>query len=58
MLSRNAPESVSDNPLIDSPYNLTYQKGLGTFPVNNDWLLLDNDFFSTLEGPHFAFLGP
>lgn len=58
MLTRNAPESVSDNPLIDSPYNATWVKGLGTFPSSNDWLLLDGDFFATLEGPHLAFLGP
>ena len=57
MLGRNAPESVSDNPLIDSPYNATYQFGLGNYPINNNWLLLDGENFSTLEGSDWAFLG-
>lgn len=57
MLTRPAPESLSDNPLIDSPYNATYQIGLGSFPMDDSWLLLDGEHFSQLEGSDWAFLG-
>jgi hypothetical protein len=58
MLNRPAPESVTDNPLLDSPYNVTWEKGLGNFPINNNWLLLTGENFSMLEGTDWAFLGP
>lgn len=58
MLTRPSPESISENPLLESPYNQVWNYGLGSFPINNDWLLLEGPNFSTLEGPNFAFLGP
>lgn len=58
MLTRPSPDSISDNPIIDSPYNATYQKGLGHFPIDDAWDLLEGDHFSQLSGDHWAFLGP
>lgn len=58
MLNRAAPESVSDNPLLDSPYYQQEEFGLGNFPINNNWILLSGINFSTLQGDDWAFLGP
>lgn len=57
MLTRPAPESVTDNPLIDSPYNATYLYGLGSYHINNYWMLLDTDHFTMLDGSNWSFLG-
>lgn len=58
MLNRPSPASVSDNPLLDNPFVDTWEKGVGNFPINNNWLLLAGPNFSTLAGPDWAFLGP
>ena len=57
MLTRNSPESISDNPLLDSPYNQISDFGLGHYPFDDHWLLLDGEHFSQLEGSDWAFLG-
>lgn len=58
MLGRPAPESISDNPLLDSPYHQQDNFGNGSFPINDDWLLLDTDHFTMLDGSNWSFLGP
>ena len=58
MLTRSSPASISDNPLIDSPFNQEDDLALGNFPINNNWILLNGVNFSTLDGADFAFLGP
>lgn len=58
MLTRPAPASVSDNPLLDSPFYQQEDLELGNFPINNNWILLNGVNFSTLAGPDWAFLGP
>lgn len=57
MLNRPSPESVSENPLLESPYYQVWDFGLGSFPINNDWLLLDNENFTWLDGSDWSFLG-
>ena len=57
MLSRVLGMGPVENPLIESPFVQQYAVGLGTFPAQLNWLLLDGEEFLTLEGPEFAFLG-
>jgi hypothetical protein len=56
MLTR-AVHDTTDNPLLDSPYNAQYANSLGSYPINNNWLLLDGEHFSQLSGDDWAFLG-
>lgn len=58
MLTRPQPSTVRDNPVLESPFNMSWEHGLGNFPINNNWLLLTGENFSTLQGADWAFLGP
>ena len=58
MLTRPSPESTMENPLLESPYNQIWLYGVGNFPINNNWLLLTGENFSTLKGADWAFLEP
>lgn len=58
MLTRPSPDSVSENPLLESPYYQTWNYGFGILPTDTDWLLLTGENFSQLGGDDWAFLGP
>lgn len=57
MLSRPSPECPIKSPLVNSPYVIEKDLSLGSFPINNDWMLLDTDHFTLLAGDNWSFLG-
>ena len=56
MLTRNSPESISDNPLVISPFSQGSSEGGGSPPVGNAFLLLDGTNFKLLDGTNLLLL--
>lgn len=47
---------IVDNPLIDSPFVSNNDEESGGF-ANNDFLLMDGEFFNLMDGTHLLLMG-